>query len=73
VVLKANPNFSGAQAFSAVLLGELGRTREAREAWARAGALTPGVSMESLRDRLPYKRPADLDRFLSAVHRAGMP
>src|SRR5215468_9631034 len=72
-VLKANPNFSGAQAFSAVLLDELGRTRESREAWARAGALTPGVSMGSLRDRLPYKRPADLDRFLSAVHRAGMP
>ena len=56
-----------------MLLDELGRTREAREAWARAGALTPGVSMGNLRDRLPYKRPADLDRFLSAVHRAGMP
>jgi len=71
-LLKENPNFSGAQAFSAVLLDELGRTREAREAWARAGALTPGVSMGSLRDRLPYKRPADLDRLLSAVHRAGV-
>jgi len=71
-VLKANPNFSGAYAFSAVLLDELGRTREAREAWARAGALTPGVSMASLRDRIPYKRAADLDRFISAVHRASM-
>jgi hypothetical protein len=55
-----------------VLLDELGRTREAREAWAKAGALTPGVSMVSLRDRIPYKRAADLDRLLSAVHRAGM-
>jgi adenylate cyclase len=71
-VLKENPNFSGAQAFSAVLLDELGRTREAREAWAKAGALTPGVSMVSLRDRIPYKRAADLDRLLSAVHRGGM-
>ena len=72
-LLKENPNFSGAVAFSAVLLDELGRKREAREAWARAAALTPGVSMMSLRDRIPYKRAADLDRFLSAVHRAGMP
>ena len=72
-VLKENPNFSGAHAFSAVLLDELGRTREAREAWAKAGALSPGASMVSLRDRIPYKRAADLDRLLSAAHRAGMP
>jgi hypothetical protein len=29
--------------------------------------------MPSLRDRIPYKRPADLDRLLSAAHRAGLP
>jgi hypothetical protein len=28
--------------------------------------------MASLRERIPYKRPADLDRLLSAAHRAGM-
>jgi len=28
--------------------------------------------MPKLRDRIPYKRPADLDRLLSAAHRAGM-
>jgi hypothetical protein len=28
--------------------------------------------MLNLRDRIPYKRPADLDRLLSAAHRAGM-
>src|SRR5262249_52859492 len=71
-VLKENPNFSGAVAFRAVLLDELGRTREACEVWARAGVLTLGVSMMSLRDRLPYKRAADLDWLLSAVHCAGM-
>src|SRR5262245_8892915 len=72
-VLQENPNFSGALAFRAVLLDELGRTREAREAWAKTGALMPGVSMVSLRERIPYKRAADMDRLLSAVHRAGMP
>jgi hypothetical protein len=34
--------------------------------------LSPGASMASLRARIPYKRPADLDRLLSAAHRAGM-
>ena len=29
--------------------------------------------MASLRDRLPYKRPADLDRLLMAAQRAGRP
>jgi hypothetical protein len=28
--------------------------------------------MASLRERVPYKRPADLDRLLTAAHRAGI-
>ncbi len=68
-----NPNFVPAQAYRAVLFSELGRVKEAREAWLEANRLAPGVSMPSLRDRMPYKRPADLDRLLSAAHRAGMP
>ena len=68
-----NPNFVPAQAYRAVLFSELGRVKEAREAWREANRLAPGVSMPSLRDRMPYKRPADLDRLLSAAHRAGMP
>ena len=71
-LLKANPNFTPAHAYRAVLLGELGRETEAREEWKETGALSPGVSMPSLRDRIPYKRPADLDRLLSAAHRAGL-
>jgi adenylate cyclase len=67
-----NPNFLAAYAYSGVLFDELGRMKEAREAWAKAGQLSPGASMQSLRDRIPYRRPADLDRLLSAMHRAGM-
>jgi len=71
-LLQENPNFAPAYAYRAILFGELGRAKEARESWERAGHLTPGASMLSLRDRIPYKRPADLDRLLSAAHRAGM-
>jgi adenylate cyclase len=71
-LLQANPNFVPAYAYRAVLFSELGRIKEAREAWGKASELSPGVSMASLRERIPYKRPADLDRLLSAAHRAGM-
>jgi adenylate cyclase len=71
-LVQENPNFVAAYAYRAVLFSELGRDQEARESWARAAQLSPGASMLSLRDRIPYRRPADLDRLLSAMHRAGM-
>lgn len=42
-------------------------------AWATASRLSPGASMPNLRERLPYRRPADLERLLAAAHRVGMP
>ena len=71
-LLQANPNFLPAHAFRAVLFGELGRAKESRQEWGKAGHFGPGVSMANLRERLPYKRPADLDRLLTAAHRAGL-
>ncbi len=71
--LKGNPNFLPAHAYRGVLFSELGRMNEAREEFEQASHLGTGVSMVSLRERLPYKRPADLDRLLTAAHRAGRP
>ena len=72
-IARQNPNFVPAHAYRAVVLSELGRAKEARAAWARAGEISPGASTPNLRDRLPYKRASDLDRFLTATHRVGMP
>jgi adenylate cyclase len=69
-LVQANPNFFPAHVYRAVLFSELGRAKEARESWLKAGQLSPVVPMPDLRDRIPYKRQADLDRLLSAVHRA---
>ncbi|MGH7310905.1 MAG: tetratricopeptide repeat protein, partial [Candidatus Rokuibacteriota bacterium] len=66
-VVAQNPNFVPAHAYLAVLLGEMGRRDEARAAWAVASRLSPGASLAVLQQRLPYRRPADLDRFLTAV------
>jgi adenylate cyclase len=67
-----NPNFIPAHAYLAVVFAEMGREKEAREAWAKANQLSPGASLASLRERLPYRRPANLDRFLTAASMAGL-
>jgi adenylate cyclase len=71
-IVRQNPNFLPAHAYRAVLLSELGRESEGRKAWEKAGHLSPGVSMPNLRERLPYRRAADLDRLLTGAHRVGM-
>jgi adenylate cyclase len=71
-IIETNPNFLPAYGFRAVLLSELGRTKEAHEAWDKASQLSPGASLANLRERLPYKRASDLERFLTAAQRAGM-
>ena len=71
-LIEQNPNFLPAHAFRAVVLSELGRTKEAQAAWNKAGDLSPAVTMSTLREHLPYKRPSDLERFLAAAQRAGM-
>ena len=55
-----------------MLYDERGRAREAREAWDKARALNPLISLAQLRDRLPYRRQSDLDRLLAAAARAGL-
>jgi adenylate cyclase len=66
-VVQQNPNFVPAHAYLAVLLTEMGRGQEAEQAWEQARRLSPGASPRDLRQRLPYRRPADLDRFLTAA------
>jgi tetratricopeptide (TPR) repeat protein len=66
-LIELNPNFVPAHAYLGALFTELGRGREAQEAWERARRISPGASLTNLRERLPYRRPADLDRFLTAA------
>jgi adenylate cyclase len=71
-LVQLNPNFLPAHAYLAALFIEMGRDEEAQAAWRQAQQLSPGASLASLRQRLPYRRPADLDRFLAAARRAGL-
>ncbi|MBI4608070.1 MAG: tetratricopeptide repeat protein [Candidatus Rokubacteria bacterium] len=70
--LAENPDFVPSHAELAVLYAELGRRDEARAALAEAGKRSPQASLESLRRSLPYKNPADLDRYLEGLRKAGL-
>lgn len=71
-IVEQNPNFVPAHAYLAAVLSEMGRDDEARAAWEAASRLSPGASIAVIRQRLPYRRPADLDRFLSAARKVGL-
>ena len=71
--ISRNPNFVASHAYLAALLSEQGREEEARAAGAKALELSPRASVEGLRERLPYRNPADLERFLAGVRKAGLP
>jgi adenylate cyclase len=70
--LTANPNYVYCYVHLASMYGELGREAEARAAAAEILRLSPNFSVDSLRQRLPYKDPAVLERHLEALRRAGL-
>ncbi len=53
--------------------GCLGRIEEARAAWAEALKINPDYSLEHRRKVLPFKDPADFDRLLEGLAKAGIP
>jgi adenylate cyclase len=71
-IVAENPNFVPAHAYLAVVLSETGHQNEARAAWLEASRLSPGASLALLRQQLPYRRPADIERFLNAARKVGM-
>ncbi|MFQ5897295.1 MAG: tetratricopeptide repeat protein [Candidatus Methylomirabilia bacterium] len=71
-VLTRNPDWLPAHAYLAVIYSELGRKDEARAELAEVRRLSPELSLESLRQRLPYKDEAVLERFLDGMRKAGV-
>lgn len=66
------PNFQSFRANLAACYAELGQLEEARAEMAEALRLNPAYSLEAPRQTLPYKDPADLERFLAALRKAGL-
>jgi adenylate cyclase len=70
--LTHNSNYSPAHQFLAAIYSELGREEEARAEVAEVLRISPNFSLEVLRQRLPYKDPADLERLLDGLRKAGL-
>ena len=56
----------------AAIYGELDRKEEAQVQVAEVLRLSPNYSLEVVRQITPYKNPADLERVLTALHKAGL-
>ena len=57
----------------AACYGHLGRTEEARAAWAALLEVNPDFSLTQRAAVLPYKDPADFQRIVDGLAKAGLP
>ncbi len=71
-VLTLNPNFSPSHVNLAVCYVELGRLEEARAEVAEVLRLVPNYSLEWFKQNAAFKDPADLERYLDGLRKAGM-
>ncbi|MBI3245729.1 MAG: tetratricopeptide repeat protein [Deltaproteobacteria bacterium] len=67
-----NPNFWVARANLAACYAELGRLEEARSEAMEVLRLAPNFSLEVLKQVLPYKDPAEVERFFASLRKAGL-
>ncbi len=70
--LSHNPDFLPAQVFLAALYGELDREKEAGAEVAEILRKNPETSLDVMRQRLPYKDQAVLERLFDALRKAGL-
>ncbi len=71
-VLTLNPNHAAAHRQLAACYAELDRLEEARAEVAEVLRLNPNYSLEWVRQNMPYKDPADLERWIAALRKAGL-
>lgn len=69
-LLDRNPNFLPAHIYLALCLGRLGRVDEAQAEAAEFARVTPNMSWDSWRQRLPYKDKAVLDGIFETLLKA---
>ena len=67
-----NPDFLSPHFHLAVIYSELGREEEARAEVAELLRISPNFSLEVLRQILPHKDKAVLERLLAALRKAGL-
>ena len=71
--IRLRPETDISRVLLASALGHLGRPEEAQAAWAEVMKINPDYSIERKGRVLPYKNPADWNRFLDGLRKAGLP
>jgi adenylate cyclase len=66
------PNTDLSRAFLASALGHLGRLDEARQIWRELNEINPRYSYAAHIGRLPFKDPADADKFIDGLRKVGL-
>jgi len=66
-LLTRNPDHPRAHFFLAMVYGELGRTDEARAEIAASGRIDPAYSLERVRDKIPYRDRALVERWMATL------
>jgi adenylate cyclase len=68
-----NPNTDVSRVLLASIYGHLGQHEEACQSWKQALKVNPAYSLEHRRRILPYRDPADFDRIVDGLRKAGLP
>jgi adenylate cyclase len=72
-LLDRNPNYLPAHAFLAASYSSIGRETEATAEAEQVLRINPKFSLESYAKTLPYKNKADIERYVAALRKAGLP
>ncbi len=70
--LTRNMSTDVSRALLAASYGHLGRFEEARDAWSDLLRVNPNYSLDYRRKILPYKNPADFERVVEGLRKAGI-
>ena len=71
-LLSRTPDMPVAHRILAILYTELGREREARAEITELLRISPDFSLEVLQQRLPFKDPTEIERYVAALRKAGL-
>jgi adenylate cyclase len=71
--VSVNPDFFINHAFLAACYSSLGRQAEAATEAVEVLRLNPKFTLEAYAKTLPYKKNADIERYIAALRKAGLP